>query len=213
MDTMSVYHALLEHHKTKGWWPIDHDFFPREFEIIAGAILTQNTNWINVEKALKGLEDAGLTSPEALSNANIKEIEKSVRPSGFFRQKAQRLKIFSVFIMDFGSFENFSESVTREELLSQKGIGPETADSILLYALGRRSFVIDAYTKRIFTRLGFQCFRTYDEWREFFESNVTEDAGLYREYHALIVEHAKAHCRVKPICEKCPLGSVCARKF
>lgn len=213
MNVLDIYHRLLEHHSPREWWPVDHDFRPREFEIVTGAILTQNTNWKNVEKALNRLEHSGLVSPEAVAEAGIEALEKAVMPSGFYRQKAGRLRSFSAFIISFGSFAGFKEKATRSELLSQKGVGPETADSILLYALGKRSFVIDAYTRRVFTRLGFRDFGSYEEWRRFFETEATEDIALYRKFHALIVEHAKDFCRAKPLCGKCPLGEICARKI
>ena len=212
MDAMDIYRRLLNHFGKQDWWPVEHGFRPREFEIIAGAVLTQNTNWSNVRKALKRMERAGFLSPRAVAEAGSKQLEEAVRPSGFYRQKAERLKMLSQFIESFGSFGEFRKSVTREELLSLKGIGPETADSILLYALGRRVFVIDAYTRRIFSRLGFRQWDSYEEWRKFFENEVLEDTGLYMQYHALIVEHAKMFCRKKPLCSSCPLADACARK-
>ena len=213
MNVMNVYEILYRHFGHRNWWPVAHDFHPREFEICVGAILTQNTNWKNVEKALSHLSRQGLPSPEKIANSETGRLEQAVRSSGFFKQKAVRLKNFSKFVISYGGFEKFAEDVTREDLLSLNGLGPETADSILLYALGRRIFVIDAYTKRIFARLGFRPCTDYEEWRRFFEREVTEDICLYKEFHALIVELAKKYCKVKPDCEKCPLNDICSKKF
>ncbi len=212
MDVMGVYGHLLGRFRKQEWWSKRHFFHPREFEICVGAILTQNTNWRNVEKALENLSDRKLTSPASIAKADIKNLEGAIRPSGFYRQKAERLKSFADFIEKSGGFDEFAENVTREQLLGLKGLGPETADSILLYALGRPVFVIDAYTKRVFTRLGLEPFKSYEEWRAFFEVNVPKDKYLYREYHALIVELAKRFCRPKPLCSDCPLMEICKKK-
>ena len=199
------------------------EFRPPEWEICIGAILAQNTNWSNVERALDGLKAAGMTGIMDVMSAKTADLENAVRPSGFYRQKAGRLKLFADFVMGFGGFRRFSHKVTREQLLKVRGLGPETADSILLYALGRPVFVIDAYTRRVFTRLGFdieRCSRrksgegsVYEEWRRFFESILPKDAGLYKEFHALIVELAKRHCRARPVCKGCPLGKECRKVF
>jgi endonuclease-3 related protein len=213
MDVAAIYQKLLGHFGPQDWWPVKHSFRPREFEICVGAVLTQNTNWRNVEKALALLQKSGLTSPESIYGSDTGKLEEAVRPSGFYRQKAGRLRLFSQFVMGFGSFDSFAEKVTRDELLELKGLGPETADSILLYALGRPVFVMDAYTKRIFTRLGFRRFNSYEEWRHFFEDNVPKDADVYKEFHALIVELAKECCRAKPMCSGCPLSDGCVKKM
>jgi len=213
MDLMDVYASMLHRFGQQHWWPVQHEFYPKEFEICVGAILTQNTNWRNVEKALAALSALGLTSPESIASVTLEELGNAVRPSGFYKQKAERLKIFSEFILSFGSFRRFRERVTRQEMLNVKGIGPETADSILLYALSRPVFVIDAYTKRIFKRLGYGSRKGYDEWREFFERHLPKDPALYMEFHALIVELAKRHCRAKPLCSNCPLIDTCPRKI
>lgn len=213
MNVREAYEHMLTGMGRQEWWHMERGFSPKEFEVCVGAILTQNTNWTNVEKALHLMKEKGMTSPQKISSANLKTLEEAVRPSGFFRQKAQRLKAFSSFIDGFGGFAQFSRKVTREELLGLKGIGPETADSILLYALGRPVFVIDAYTKRIFTRLGFPEQKGYEEWRRLFEDSLPKDAQLYKEYHALIVEHAKRTCRKKPLCEECFLRGKCRKKL
>ncbi len=210
MNVNKVYGALLAAYGPQGWWPMQNAFSPPEFEVCIGAILTQNTNWKNVERALSLMKERGITTPEDILAADINELEEAVRPSGYFRQKAERLKTFTEFVMSFGGFEAFRDSVTREQLLSVNGLGPETVDSMLLYALGRKSFVIDAYTRRIFTRLGLQDRKGYDEWRKFFEDNVDGDAETYEEFHALIVEHAKSFCRTEPACSNCFLRNGCA---
>ncbi len=213
MDVMDVYEGLLGRFKRQEWWPRRHFFHPREFEVCVGAILTQNTNWKNVEKALENLSEKKLISPESIVKADLRKLEEAVRPSGFYRQKAERLRLFSGFVLGYGGFDSFAEKVTREQLLELKGLGPETADSILLYALGRPVFVIDAYTKRVFRRLGFMEFRSYEDWRHFFELKVPKDRYVYGEYHALIVELAKKFCRPKPLCSNCPLNDICQKKL
>ena len=213
MDVMDVYEGLLGRFERQEWWPRRHFFHPRELEICVGAILTQNTNWKNVEKALENLSEKKLTSPESILKAESKKLEEAVRPSGFYRQKAERLKLFAGFVTGLGGFDSFAEKVTREQLLNVKGLGPETVDSILLYALGRPVFVIDAYTKRIFKRLGFMTFNSYEDWRNFFERNVPKDRYVYMEYHALLVELAKKFCKTKPLCSDCPLNDICQKKL
>lgn len=229
---IGLHRELLDALGNQEWWHMERGFSPPEFEVCLGAILTQNTNWRNVEKALENLKSAKLTNPSLISKASQKELEKAVRPSGFYKQKAERLKIFSDFVMGFGGFREFSRAVSREQLLKLKGIGPETADSILLYALNVPVFVIDAYTKRVFERLGIlpdekysrkDGFRgnktakgkrkvgilTYDDWKHFFEFNLPKDTALYKEFHALIVELAKRHCKKDPECAACPLKKSC----
>ena len=196
MKVMQVYNDLLRDIGPQKWWPISGMFRPPEFEVCVGAILTQNTSWKNVEKALQNLVGAGKTSPEPIGSCPLPALEKLVRPSGFFRQKAGRLKEFSGFIISFDG--DFYKSVTREELLAIKGIGRETADSMLLYACNRPVFVVDAYTRRLFSRLGLiEGDEDYDKLRDMFEKSLPNNAGLYKEFHALIVEHEKRR-RKKP---------------
>ncbi len=179
--------------------------------MIVGAILTQNTNWTNVEKAIRNLKDKGLLTPEELRVVPEKELAERVRPSGYFNIKAIRLKEFITFL--FRSFDGDLERMfsldfkkLRHLLLEVKGIGPETADSILLYAGSYPVFVVDAYTKRIFSRLGLLSGEaTYQQVQEFFMGNLNEETQLFNEYHALIVTHAKKHCKTKPACKSCPL--------
>ncbi len=240
---ISVYEKLLRSFGKQDWWPTGKGFMPAEFEVCIGAILTQNTSWGNAEKALELMKSRGFTNPLAVSTACKEKLEQAIQPSGFYRQKAERLRVFSDFIIGFGGFRAFSKRVTRERLLGIKGIGPETADSILLYAFNQPNFVVDAYTKRVFTRLGIcqrECCQKdngkhikhisgcdylgqsskrkqknvkYDDWQYFFHSNLPKDTNMYKEFHALIVELAKRHCRAKPACEGCPLCKRCAMRI
>lgn len=197
---LSIYHELLKKHgqrQTDGrrpsfarWWPMSGRFHPPQFEICIGAILTQNTNWKNVEKALENLANAKALTAEAIANMPLPRLQKLVRPSGFFRQKAKRLKEFCKFVVD--SSGDFYKDATREQLLKIKGIGRETADSILLYACNRPVFVVDAYTRRLFARLGLiDGSEGYDELKILVESALPKDAALYKEFHALIVQNEK----------------------
>lgn len=203
---LKIYDRL---HKTYGpqhWWPGD-----TPFEIIVGAILTQNTNWGNVEKAIINLKAEGILSPEGLRDVNHNHLAMLIRPSGYFNIKAGRLKHFIEYLFKRhgGSLKKmFSLDLKqlRHELLEVKGIGPETADSILLYAGGYPVFVVDAYTVRIFQRLGILTEEvTYHETQELFMDSLPHDTKMFNEYHALIVRLGKELCRPRPKCEKCPL--------
>ncbi|MBI4176257.1 MAG: endonuclease III domain-containing protein [Candidatus Aenigmarchaeota archaeon] len=225
MNSLAIYRKLLSHYGSQGWWPASGGFRPREWEICVGAILTQNTSWNNVEKALLNLRKNNCVSVKGMIDVDTRRLENMIKPSGFFRQKADRLKILASFVNSFsksgdkiagrhsGSFEDFRRNVTREGLLGVKGIGPETADSILLYACGRPYFVVDAYTRRIFHRLGLlEHNLDYEKTRNFFESSLPKDANLYNEFHALIVNLGKDTCRKKPLCSQCPLERVCRKR-
>jgi len=209
MNLLGIYSRLLGTFGPQGWWPTKNRFSPPEWEVCVGAVLTQSTNWKNAEKALDNLEKERVLSPADVAGAKDGALEEAIRPSGFYRQKAERLRALAGFVMSFGGFGGFSEEVTRPQLLDVKGLGPETVDSILLYAIGRPVFVIDAYTRRVFTRTGFCADGDYEGWRRLFESGLPEDAGIYREFHALIVELAKKFCRKEPLCAGCPLMSGC----
>jgi len=202
MNLLGVYEKLLNKFGHQEWWPVERNFEPKDWEVCLGAILTQNTNWKNVEKALDNLDSAGLRTPEFIVRTPLKKLEKIIRPSGFYRQKAKRLKALAEFVLSFGGFENFRKNVKRSELLGVKGIGPETADSILLYACGRPYFVIDAYTRRLVRHLGwdkkFGLKMDYEPLRKFFERNLPRDVPLYKEFHALIVEWGKFRKRSAP---------------
>ena len=213
---LSIYNILLQAYCLQKWWPTtnkgqikpEYTGGPKNdkqrLEIAIGAILAQNTSWKNVEKAIENLNRGNLIDVEKLKKIPQKDLEEIIRPSGFFKQKAERLKIFSEFIQS-RKFEN----ITREGLLSLKGIGPETADSILLYTCEKPEFVVDAYTKRIFSRIGLIKSEKYEEIKMFFQKNLPKNTKLYQEYHALIVEHAKKICKKEPECEGCPLLNMC----
>jgi len=210
IDLTTIYHLLLGRYGERNWWPADSPF-----EVAVGAILTQNTNWNNVEKAISNLRSANALSCIAICDLSRPKLENLIRPSGFFRQKADRLQLFCCYLRD--NYQARLEKLLqqplqplREELLAQKGIGPETADSILLYAGSHPSFVVDAYTSRLLSRLGLLNGKEkYAEIRDFFMAQLPSDCALYNEYHALIVIHCKEHCRKRPDCMGCPLASAC----
>lgn len=186
-----VYEKLLKQFGPQGWWPVERNFNPREWEICVGAILTQNTNWNNVEKALENLSNSGILTPEDVSKINTRKLETLIKSSGFYKQKAERLKEFAKFVLSFGDFEKFRKNVKRSELLEVKGIGFETCDSILLYACDRPYFVIDSYTKRFIRNLGINTKEDYESLRVYFEKNLPRKIEIYKEFHALIVEWGK----------------------
>ena len=205
-----IYRRLLAHFGPQGWWPGESPF-----EVCVGAILTQNTNWQNVERAIRALKERDLLSPEKLYRLSFDELSALIRPAGYFRVKAKRLKNFLRLLMEEyqGDLERlFAEGLprAREKLLSVSGIGPETADSILLYAGGLPVFVIDAYTRRILCRHGLATEEmTYEDLRALFERHLPAEAELFNEYHALLVACGKNYCRPKkPLCEECPLKGV-----
>ncbi|HUT53450.1 MAG TPA: endonuclease III domain-containing protein [bacterium] len=206
-ELMRIYELLLARFGPLHWWPGESPF-----EVMIGAILTQNTAWSNVVKAIANLKAAGLLDAEALLRADLRKLKRLIRPSGYFNQKAIKLRAYvRFFTREFGgSVERMAAVDTaelREKLLAVKGIGPETADSILLYALDKPVFVVDAYTRRAFSRLGFLPRDVdYDATREFFVSRLPVDVSLYNEYHAQIVYLGKDYCRTKPRCAECPLS-------
>ncbi|MFC1511362.1 endonuclease III domain-containing protein [Candidatus Margulisiibacteriota bacterium] len=206
---IKVYQTLLKHFGPQHWWPGD-----TPFEVMIGAILTQNTNWGNVERAIANLKQSKVLSPKSLVQVNKSKLERLIRPSGYFRVKAKKLKVFCKWmIREYqGKAGNIrgNQGELRKELLGIWGIGPETADSILCYALDNTNFVVDAYTVRIFNRLGLIKNKDYHEIKEFFETNLPKSLKLYKEYHALIVALGKDICRPKPICKKCPVATFCS---
>lgn len=205
----SFYNELLKKYGKQGWWPLldldskkavysENGFgyhpgdysYPKtskqRFEICAGAILTQNTTWKNVEKALVNLKKKGLLEPEKISNSSPEKVKEAIRPTGYFNQKARKLKVFSDFFLEL------KKKPDREELLGLWGVGRETADSILLYAYKEPVFVVDAYTRRIFSGLSLiKGDEDYETIRKIFENNISRDYKIFQEYHALIVEHSK----------------------
>jgi len=206
-ELIEIYDLLYDRYGPQHWWPGE-----TRDEIIIGAILTQNTNWKNAEKAIENLKHKSLLTLATLRNAEIKKIAQCIRPSGYYNQKATRLKEIAKYFHRKGlqSFYAHSTAKMRKELLALKGIGPETADSILLYAFEKPVFVIDAYTKRIFQRLGFFPENiSYDEAQKFFMKNIRENPQLFNEFHALLVHHAKEYCQKIPYCAKCVLLKKC----
>jgi endonuclease-3 related protein len=204
----SIYQKLYRAFGPQHWWPGD-----TPFEISVGAILTQNTNWTNVEKAIQNLKRNNALSVRALHTMPVKALAELIRPTGYFNIKAGRLKSFITFLKkDYnGSMKKMSAQDTvslRKELLMIHGVGSETADSILLYALGKPVFVIDAYTKRVLSRHGIADYKdSYDAFQELFHSSLKSDVQLFNEYHALFVRVGKTFCkRNDPLCEKCPLN-------
>lgn len=206
---LQIYQKMFDALGPRQWWPGE-----TPFEVVIGAILTQNTNWSNVEKAIKNLKTAGKLSPEGIYELSVTELAKLIRPSGFFNVKAKRVKAFINWL--FSRYEgNLSKmfdqdlQILRGELLSVKGIGPETADSILLYAGNMPTFVVDAYTHRIFSRHELIPEEsTYDDMKSFFEENLPKDVQLFNEYHALLVNIGKMFCKPKKVCEPCPLKDI-----
>ncbi|MCK4305275.1 MAG: hypothetical protein KAY24_13645 [Candidatus Eisenbacteria sp.] len=207
-----AYRRLRARNGPLGWWP-----GRTRLEIIVGAILTQNTAWTNVEKAIRAMKDTRLLALNNLKTATALELEEAIRPSGYFRQKAKKISAFLQFLDDAyaGRLDQMSRASTprlRNQLLAIWGIGPETADSILLYAFKRPVFVVDAYTRRIATRhrwIGAS--PTYDDLQALFVHHLPADVDLYNDYHAQMVWTGKHHCRVQPRCEGCPLRALRAR--
>jgi endonuclease-3 related protein len=202
------YNSLFTAFGPQHWWP-----GKTQFEVIVGAILTQNTSWTNVERAIDNLRQEGLLTPSAIEKTSNKRLERLVRSSGYFRQKARKLKEFCKFLrMEYrGSLKRMFATPTlelREKLLGVFGIGPETADSILLYGGGHSVFVVDAYTKRIMSRHGWGAVTAkYDDVRWMFERQFPGDAPRFNEFHALIVRTGKEFCRPQvALCGTCPLG-------
>ena len=201
--------TLLSAYGQQYWWPGD-----TRFEVMTGAVLTQNTAWRNVQQALDKLKAAEVLSPAKMAALSPAQLAGLIRPAGYYNIKAQRLGNLCRFVLQQGGVTTlaaWSSERLRRSLLEIKGIGPETADSILLYAFERPVFVVDAYTRRIFQRLDMiQGDEPYESLRAMFERGLDADSGLYNELHALIVRHAKSHCGAKARCRGCCLRSQCA---
>jgi endonuclease-3 related protein len=204
----SVLDSLLRAHGPQHWWPGDGPF-----EVMVGAVLTQNTAWTNVEKAITNLREADALSPGAIAGAAPARLGRWLRPSRTYNLKAKRLRALCRWLLDRGGRRRLARRDTdalRSDLLSVDGVGPETADAILLYAFRRPVFVIDAYTRRLFSRLGLVAGdEPYEHLRALFESRLEADPDLLGEYHALIVRHAKDTCRARPRCPACVLRRRC----
>lgn len=233
VDTLffKAYEKLHEAFGPQGWWPLpshagqdgfdDRGYHPGlgdvrlqafdRFQICVGALLTQNTAWLNAERALCNLLAYGTKSASELKKLDADVLERLIRPSGYYRQKALRLKVLANYLDSAGYLEN-AVAPPRDSLLELKGIGPETADSILLYAFGQCRFVIDAYTLRIYIRLGLLDQGSgYQSAQEAFMASLPPDPALFCEYHALIVVLAKTVChKTRPSCDSCPLAQMCA---
>jgi endonuclease-3 related protein len=207
MQTLELYQRLFDHFGPQHWWPGDSPF-----EVAVGAVLVQNTSWKNVERAICNLREAGVLDPWSLHRLQREELAELIRPAGYYRLKAGRLANLVAYICE--EHEGLLEQVfstpqddLRRELLSINGIGPETADSILLYAGGLPSFVVDAYTHRVLARHGWIGFDAdYATIQEHFVSSLEADPRLFNEFHALLVRVGHEHCRRTPRCEGCPLA-------
>jgi len=213
MSLQRTYDTLFQHYGRQHWWPGE-----TAFEVMVGAVLTQNTAWVNVEKAINNLKCADLLSAEKIISTPHNRLAKLLRPSGYFNIKARRLRNFCDWYVRQGGWPTLSRWPTlklRNGLLSVNGIGPETADDIVLYAFNRPVFVIDAYTRRLFTRLGVVSGdEDYETLRTLFEDKLkalpaNKRTRMFNEYHALIVRHAKEVCRKRPLCEACCLAASC----
>lgn len=210
---LAIYHRLLAHYGPQHWWPT---ITGSRWEVMLGAVLVQRTTWRNADRALKNLLSAlgpaGLSDPAALLSAPDGRLVELLRPAGHFNRKPRTLKLLAQLVLDLGGADALStspESATalRVRLLGTWGIGPETADAILLYALGRTVFVADAYALRLGARWGvLAADASYAEVQGAFSENLPQDVGLFNEYHALIVEHGKQLCRPVPLCDLCPLN-------
>jgi len=205
---LEIYRLLLCFFGPQHWWPGE-----TPFEIAIGAILTQNTSWSNVERAIANLRTAKLLDAGELHALDVEQLETLIRPAGYFRVKAKRLRNFTTWLCDRydGDMQNLEAIATarlREELLAISGIGPETADSILLYALDRPIFVVDTYTARVMVRHGLIAPEGLDYHRlqDLFTSNLEPDVALFNEYHALLVMVGKDYCKPRPKCPACPLN-------
>jgi len=209
-NLLKAYERLLAAFGPQHWWPGESPF-----EIMVGAVLVQNTAWRNVERAIENLRDAGLMEPRAMVAISTDELAELIRPAGYYQVKARRLRNLLQFLLEEydGSLEAMFDTdlaTLRERLLAIHGIGPETADAILLYAGGLPTFVVDTYTHRVLARHGWVGYEAdYHEIKDFFESALPADAKLYNEYHALMVRAGKEYCRkTAPKCDTCPLAEL-----
>lgn len=212
---LSIYKKLYRHFGPQGWWPAD-----TPFEVMVGAILTQNTSWRNVERAIANLKKKRILSLKKMQALPSRILAPLIKPAGYYNIKARRLRCFLKFLCRSygGSLKKIRSEKThtlRNNLLSVKGIGPETADSILLYALNKPVFVVDAYTKRIFSRHRLiEEGSTYDQVQDFITKNLKIDVKLFNEYHALLVKLGKEYClKRKPRCAVCPLSEDIPQPF
>ena len=204
----SIYDILFAHYGDLDWWPAK-----TPYEVMVGAVLTQNTAWSNVEKAIANF--SGNLSPEAVANTDLEELAETIRPAGFFNQKARYLKAVTEWYKSYGfdaaNVRKKPLEKLRTELLAVKGVGKETADSILLYAFGFPTFVVDAYTVRFCERYPIKAGKGYEDIKSYFEANLQRNERIYNNFHAMIVINGKDYCRKKPVCNGCPLGDMCGK--
>lgn len=223
----TLYKKLLKHHGPQGWWPLIDPLSGisvyksriryneiEKFEIFIGAILTQGISWKNVEKALCNLKKEKYLDPISLNRISNEKLGTLIKPTGYFNQKSIKLKNFinwfRNYSYDFSRLNKIPDMKLRENLLSINGIGPETADSMLNYGLGRKIFVVDAYTKRILSRLGFiDESEDYHAVQNMFYKNFKAGIQDYKEFHSLIVAHGSTVCKKKPLCAECPFSAIC----
>jgi endonuclease-3 related protein len=205
-----IHDKLFHHFGPQSWWPAE-----TPFEMMIGSILVQNTSWLNVDKALLKLKP--FLEPEQIENLPTDELALLIRSSGFFNIKAKRIKSylewFKTYDYDIDRIKKLDKQKLRADLLTVKGIGRETADVMLLYAFDTPVFVVDAYARRIFYRIGYDMPDSYDAFRKQVEKELPKDLNVYNEFHALLVEHAKEFCRVTPLCSGCPLYTICKRRL
>lgn len=207
---LDIYNRLFAAYGPQHWWPAEEPF-----EVMVGAILTQSAAWRNVEKAIANLKAAGALSPALLRRLSLPEIAALIRPSGYYNAKARKLKALAAWLGanygdDIARMSTQGTEKLRTQLLSVYGVGPETADSIILYAATQPVFVIDAYTRRIISRLGLSPeVQSYATYQAFFMNNLPADVRLFNEYHALLVRLGKDVCRKQPLCERCCLCHLC----
>lgn len=225
---LEICNILYKNYGSQGWWPVTNKgerlpkysggpkTYKQKLEVMFGTVLVQNTTWKNAQTAIIKLNEHDLIDIDKILNIELDELAGTIKPSGYFNQKAIKLKSLCLFLKKFpiNVLEDMELNTTRKLLFDVKGIGPETADSILLYALNKPIFVIDVYTKRIFSRIGLvDKSIEYQELQELFHNSLENDSELFNEYHALIVKHAKEYCKVKPLCDDCFLKNACKRKI
>lgn len=202
-----VFESLERHYGYYQWWPSDD-----HYEIMLGAILVQNTNWRNAEQALLNLGKP--LDPKLIASLSLEELAQAIRPSGYYNQKAKRLKALTEWFAGFDyridALRAMEQAELRKQLLAINGIGGETADVILVYAVGKPSFVIDAYARRIFERVGLDVPKSYEAFRSLVEQAIEPDTQRYAHYHGLMVDHGQQFCNPTPKCDACPLNRLCA---
>jgi endonuclease-3 related protein len=197
----------METYGEQNWWPAE-----TPFEVCVGAVLTQNTAWRNVERAIENLKEHGKLSPHAILETPARELQELIKPAGFYRQKAVYLKNLSLFVLNhkgLSTLRTFGVNTLRRKLLKVKGIGPETADSIILYALDKPTFIASAYAERLFLRLGLLKDKRHTALKKLVEDALGGELKALKEFHALIVAHCKRQCRKKPRCTDCRLADLC----